>query len=111
MSSPAASPSQLLATIESDLAAGASYLEQEALGVGLELWNLLKGVFVALEPAAAGVLVTTLKSAVATAGTGASIESIETAALNAAETTAKTVLETAGSGVIQTIIAALVAVA
>lgn len=105
-----ASPSQLLATIESDLAAGASYLEQDALGVGLELWNLLKSVFVALEPEEAGVLLTTLKAAVA-ASPGASIETIETTALNAGEAAGKAVLATVGSGVVQTMIAALLAAA
>lgn len=106
-----ANPSTLLTTIQADLSAGESYLEQEALGVGLELWNLLKQVFVALEPGAAQVLLTALKSAITSVEAGSSIEQIETAALNAAEPIAAAVLKTVGSGVVQTIIAALLAAA
>lgn len=97
----------LLQTIETDLAAGVSYLETEAEDAGLGLWNILKGVFIALEPAEASVLTAILTTAVTAAGSGQSIEQIETSALNTAKTDEQAVLAKAGSGVIQTIIAAL----
>lgn len=97
----------LLQTIETDLQAGASYLEQEAEDAGLGLWNILKGAFIALEPAEAQVLTSILQGAVTAAGAGQSIEQIETAALNTAKTDEQAVLTKAGSGIVQTIIAAL----
>lgn len=97
----------LEATIKADLTAGASWFETEAAGAGLALWNILKSAFIALEPAAANVLVDTLTAAVKSAGTGASIETVETAALNTASAEAKQVLINAGSGVVQTVIAGI----
>lgn len=106
MSQTGSQPS-LLQTIETDLAAGASFLEQEALGAGLFLWNALKGAFIALEPAEAAILENVLTGALTQAGTGASIEQVETTALNTASTQEQAVLTKAGSGVIQTVIAGL----
>lgn len=97
----------LEATIKADLTAGVSWFETEAADAGLALWNILKGAFVALEPAAADVLVNTLQAAVASAGTGASIEQVETAALNTASADAQAALAKAGSGIVQTIIAGI----
>jgi hypothetical protein len=97
-------PSTLLQTIESDLSAGASWLEQEALGAGLFLWNTLKGAFIALEPAAGQLLVDVLTGAVNNASAGDSVEQIETAALNTASTEAKAALSTAGSAAVKQII-------
>lgn len=99
--------SNLEQTVKADLSAGVSYLEQEALGTALSLWNILKGAFIALEPAAAQLLMDTLAAAVSAAGAGASIEAIETAALNTAIGDAKAILEKAGSGIIQVIIAGI----
>jgi hypothetical protein len=98
---------QLLTTIQTDLAAGVSYLEAEAEGAGLALWNIFKGAFIALEPAEAAILTTVLGDAVAAAGTGASIEQIETQALNTTKTDEQAVLAKAGSGIIQTVIAGI----
>lgn len=97
----------LEATIKADLSAGISWFEDEAAGAGLALWNILKGAFVALEPAAADILVNTLQAAVISAGTGASIENVETTVLNTASTEAQAALAKAGSGVVQTIIAGI----
>lgn len=97
----------LEATIKADLTAGVSWFEDEAASAGLALWNILKGAFIALEPATAQVLVDTLTAAVTAAGTGASIENVETAALNTASTEAQAALAKAGSGVVQTIIAGI----
>src|ERR1700744_5791870 len=99
--------SDLEATIKADLSAGVSWFETEAASAGLGLWNILKAAFIALEPAEASVLVSALTAAVTTAGTGASIESIETAALNTAKDAEAAVLTKAGSGVIQTVIAGI----
>lgn len=98
---------QLLQTIETDLAAGVSYLEHEAEDIGLQLWNSVKAVFIALEPAEAQVLATVLQAAVTAAQGGKSIEEIETSALNTATQAEKAVLLKAGSGISQTLIAAL----
>lgn len=100
----------LLQTIETDLAAGVSYLEQDAEEAGLVLWNTLKAAFIALEPAEAAILNTVLSNAVTAAAGGKSIEEIETAALNTAKDDEKAVLAKAGSGIVQTIIAGLKAV-
>lgn len=97
----------LEATIKADLTSGISWFENEAAAVGLGLWNILKNVFIALEPAEAQVLVDTLTAAVTAAGTGASIENIQTAALNTAKTEEMAVLAKAGSGVVQTVIAGI----
>lgn len=99
--------SDLLATIEADLSAGVSYLENEVENVGLWLWNTVKAAFIALEPAEAAVLKAVLQAGVAAAGAGQSIEQIETAVLNTAKGAEADVLAKAGSGVVQTIIAAL----
>lgn len=99
--------STLLQTIEADLSAGASYLEAEAAGAGLFLWNTLKGAFIALEPAEAAILTTVLGNAVVQAGAGQSIEQIETAALNTTKSEEQAVLLKAGSGVVQTVIAGI----
>lgn len=97
----------LEATIKADLTAGVSWFETENGDAGLALWNILKGAFVALEPSVAAVLVDTLTTAVTTAGTGASIETVETAALNTASVEGQAALAKAGSGVVQTIIAGI----
>lgn len=97
----------LEATIKADLTAGASWFDTEAADAGLALWNILKGVFVALEPAEAGVLVDVLNAAVTSAGTGASIETVETTALNTAKGDEAAVLAKAGSSIIQTVIAGI----
>lgn len=97
----------LLQTIETDLSAGASYLETEAENIGLGLWNIFKGVFIALEPAEAAILTDVLGGAVAAASAGHSIEQIETSALNTAKDEEKVVLMKAGSGIVQTVIAAI----
>ncbi len=99
--------STLLSTIESDLSAGVSYLETEAEEAGLALWNIFKGAFIALEPAEAAILTTVLGNAVTAAGSGQSIEQIETAALNTTVTSEQAVLAKAGSGIIQTVIAGI----
>lgn len=99
--------STLLQTIETDLAAGVSYLEKEVEGIGMQLWNGFKQIFIALEPAETQVLIDTLTGAMASAGTGASIEQVETAALNTAKTEEQAVLTKAGSAVVQTVIASL----
>lgn len=99
--------SALLQTIETDLKAGVSYLEQEAESVGLFLWNTLKAAFIALEPAEAQILTTVLGNAVTDAAGGKSIEQIESDALNTATEAEKAVLAKAGSGVVQTIIAGI----
>lgn len=99
--------STLEATIKADLTAGVSWFESEAADAGLSLWNILKAAFIALEPAEADVLVSVANAAVTAAGSGASIETIETAALNTAKTEELAVLAKAGSGVIQTVIAGI----
>ena len=99
--------STLLQTIETDLAAGESFLVQEAEGAGLWLWNVLKAAFIALGPAEVTILQDVLTKAVTAAGTGSSIEQVETAALNTASTDEQAVLLKAGSGVVQTVIAGL----
>ncbi|MDE2096521.1 MAG: hypothetical protein KGL39_04685 [Patescibacteria group bacterium] len=111
MSSPATpsafQPSLLLQTIVSDLKAGASWFETEAENVGLSIWNTVKSAFIALEPAAAKVLVDTLQTAVNSAEAGHSIEDIEASALNTATSEGKAALAQAGSGVVQTLIAGM----
>lgn len=97
----------LLQTIETDLNAGVSYLEAEAEDAGLGLWNILKGVFIALEPTEASILTTVLTGAVTAAEGGSSIEQIETSALNTATADEKAVLLKTGSGIVQTVIAAI----
>lgn len=97
----------LEATIVSDLKAGISWLEDEVATVGLAVWNVLKGAFIALEPAEANVLITVLTSAVAQAAAGHTIEEIETAALNLAKAEEQAVLLKAGSGIVQTLIAGI----
>ncbi len=99
--------STLEQTIKADLQAGVSYLEHEALDIGLTLWNILKGAFIALEPAAAQILMDTLHAAVQAAEAGHTIEQIETAALNTAVGEAKDILAKAGSALVQTLIAAI----
>ena len=99
--------SLLLSTIETDLKAGVSWFEGEAETVGLELWNVLKSAFIALEPAAGKVLLDTLTGAVTGAAAGQTIEQIEEHALSTASTEGKAALATAGSGVVQTVIASL----
>jgi len=106
MSSAAQQPT-LLQTIETDLKAGVSFLEEEALEAGLGIWNILKGAFIALEPAEAQILTTVLGQAIADAGAGKSIEQIESRALNTAKGDEAAVLTKAGSGVIQTVIAGI----
>lgn len=97
----------LLQTIESDLSAGESWFEDNALSVGLFLWNTLKSAFVALGPEEGQILVDALTAAVSGATAGHSIEQIETDALNQATVEQKAVLVKAGSGVVQTVIAGI----
>lgn len=97
----------LEATVKADLSAGVSWLESEAASAGLALWNILKGAFIALEPAEAQVLIDVLTAAVGAAGAGVPIEAVETAALNTAKGAEAAVLTKAGSGVIQTVIAGI----
>ena len=94
----------LLQTIEADLSAGESWLEDEALGAGLFIWNTLKGAFIALGPTLGNDLVAVLTGAVQNAAAGDSVETIETNALNTASADAKTALQTAGSAVAQQLI-------
>lgn len=100
----ALTPSALLQTIQADLSAGASWFGQEALGAGLFIWNSLKAAFIALEPAAAQLLVDVLTGAVTNAEAGDSVEQIEQSALNTASTEAKSAIKTAGSAATQQII-------
>lgn len=104
---PVVTGNTLLSTIVADLKAGASWFEQEASGIGLFVWNTVKSAFIALEPAAAQILMDTLTNAVNGAAAGHSIEQIEQAALNTASTEGKAALAQAGSGVVQTLIAGL----
>lgn len=97
----------LLKTIESDLSAGESWLEHEALDAGLFLWNTLKAAFIALGPVEGQILSSVLSGAVANAAAGQSIEQIETSALNSAVGQEQQVLLKAGSGVVQTVIAGI----
>jgi hypothetical protein len=97
-------PSSLLQTIEADLKAGVSYLEDEALGAGLFIWNTIKTAFIALEPAAAQLLIDVLTGAVASASAGASVEAIETSALNTAKGDALKAIQTVGSAATQQLI-------
>lgn len=97
----------LLQTIETDLKAGVSYLETEAESAGLALWNIVKGAFIALEPAESQILTTVLGNAVTAAAAGHSIEQIESNALNTASADEKAVLLKAGSGIVQTVIAGI----
>jgi hypothetical protein len=106
MSNPDTKPT-LLQTIEADLKAGISWFENEAENIGLFMWNTLKAVFNALEPAEAQILSDVLTGAVANANAGHTIEQIESAALNTATDEQKAVLAKAGSNVAQTFIAAL----
>lgn len=99
--------SLLLQTIETDLAAGESWLETEVETVGLNLWNILKGAFVALGPSVGQLVIDTLSAATTAANAGMTIEQVETSALNTAAGEAKAALVTAGSGVVQTIIAGI----
>lgn len=94
-------------TIKADLQAGVSWLEHEAAEVGLGLWNILKGVFIALEHAEAAILVDVLTVAVQSAQSGHTIEEIHTAALNTAKREQQDILLKAGTGVVQTIIAGI----
>ena len=94
----------LLQTIEADLKAGESWLEQEALGAGLFIWNTLKGAFIALGPTLGNDLVAVLTGAVQNAAAGDSVETIETNALNTATADGKAALAAAGSAVSQQII-------
>lgn len=111
MSSPATPPPSptggLLSTIITDLHAGESWFLGEAEGAGLFMWNLLKGAFIALEPAAGKVLLDTLTGAVAGAAAGDSVEQIQTAALNTASSEGKAALVSAGSAVAQQLIIGL----
>lgn len=100
----------LLDTIVSDLKDGVSWLEDDVVNVGLEVWNTVKGAFIALEPKLAGDVMTILKSAVAQAESGHTIEEIESAALNLATGDVLGALTTAGSGVLQVLIAGLKAI-
>lgn len=97
-------PSTLLQTIEADLSFGESWLENEALGGALFVWNLLKGAFIALGPVAGKLMTDVLTQAVQNASAGDSVEQIESAALNTASAEAKTALATAGSAVAQQLI-------
>jgi hypothetical protein len=99
--------STLLQTIETDLAAGESWLEDEAESVGLAMWNALKAGFIALGPAAGKLVMDTLNTAVTAAQDGDTVEQIETAALNTATTDAKTALQTLGSAGTQQLIIGL----
>lgn len=94
-------------TIITDLKAGVSWLETEVVDSGLALWNILKAAFIALEPLEANILVDVLSAATLAAGTGASIEQVESTALNTAKNEQAAVLVKAGSGIIQTIIAGI----
>lgn len=95
------------ATIKSDLQAGVSWLEDEVVNEAHAVWNVLKGVFIALEPLEAGILMDVLHTAVKAAGSGSSIEGIETAALNTLKDEEKALFEKTGSATIQVLIAAI----
>lgn len=97
----------LEATIVADLKAGVSWFETEAAEVGLATWNILKGAFIALEPAEASVLINLLTTVVTDLGSGKTIEDVETSALNTAKGAEVDVLSKAGSGIVQVIIAGI----
>jgi hypothetical protein len=99
--------SLLLQTIETDLKAGESWLENEAETAGLYLWNALKGAFIALGPTLGKTLTDTLTSAVTAASENDTIEQIETAALTTATEEGKAAIAAAGSGIVQTVIAGI----
>ncbi len=99
--------SSLLQTIVTDLSAGESWLAQEATDAGLFMWNTLKSAFIALGPAEGQLLATVLTNAVAQAGSGATIEQIQTSALNTTVQAEQALLLKAGTGVVQTVIAGI----
>lgn len=104
---PAPAPSMfstLEQTIIADLKAGESWLEKEALGAGLFIWNILKASFIAIGPSLGKALMDFLTEIVAGAEAGHSVEQIETSALNAAKGDALTALTTIGSAATQQLI-------
>lgn len=111
MSSPATPPkpsdspfTSLGQTILADLRAGESWLEEEALGAGLFIWNTVKAAFVAIGPKLGQALVDVLTQAVQGAEEGHTVEQIETSALNLAKGDAQTALVTVGSAATQQLI-------
>lgn len=99
--------STLLQTIEVDLRAGESWLENEAETVGLFLWNTLKSAFIAVGPVAGKLALDVLSQAVANAEANKPVEGILTDALNTAKGDALGALVTIGKNAGIQIIAGL----
>lgn len=99
--------SRLVDTIKTDLHAGVSWLEQEAEIAALDVWNVVKGVFVALEPVAAQILLDAVKAAVTAAESGHSIEEIATAVLNTGKAEVIDAAKSAGPGLLQVLVASV----
>lgn len=105
--------STFLNTVKTDLLAGESWLESEVIEAALEVWNIIKGVYVALAPAEMAQVVAFLKAELAVMGTdvakGMSLEAIETALLTKAPAAVQDLLKAAGSAVVQQLIVGIVA--
>ena len=97
----------LWGTILADLSAGETWFATEAETVGLSLWNLLKGAFIALAPGEMTILQDLLTKAVSDAAAGKSIEEIFSDALNLASTEELALLQKAGSGIGLTLVSAI----